>query len=74
MRYHFIDEIVSLALDGTPRIEVAKRFDPADDVFGTSVAATESGVYIEATPIASARLMFVCVEPTAVGLARGPGA
>ena len=144
MRYHFIDEIVSLALDGTPRIEVAKRFDPADDVFGgpegpgripgsmllelmamtggqlifrhlggtrlplllkvpecrldgaaaagdrlravatlrgltsaadgTSVAQTESGVYIEATPIASARLMFVCVEPTAVGLARGPGA
>jgi hypothetical protein len=44
MRYHFIDEIVSLALDG------------------------------KATPIASATLMFVCVEPTAVGLARGPGA
>ena len=97
MRYHFIDEIVSLALDGTPRIEVAKRFVPecrldraaaAGDRLravatlrgvtpvadGTSVAETESGVYIEATPIASARLMFVCVEPTAVGLARGPGA
>jgi len=144
MRYRFVDEIVSLALDGTPRIEVAKRFDPDDDVFGgpqgparvpesmllelmamtgghliyrhlggsrlplllkvpecrldgvasagdrlravatlrgltsvadgTSVAETETGVYIEATPIASARLMFVCVEPTAVDLARGPGA
>ncbi len=34
MRYRFVDEIVSLALDGTPRIEVAKRFDPDDDVFG----------------------------------------
>ena len=34
MRYHFVDEIVSLALDGDPRIEVIKRFDPGDDVFG----------------------------------------
>src|SRR5262249_60265397 len=34
MRYRFVDEIVSLALDGAPRIEVAKRFDPRDDVFG----------------------------------------
>jgi len=34
MRYRFVDEIVSLALDGAPRIEVAKRFDPGDDVFG----------------------------------------
>jgi len=33
MRYRFVDEIVSLALDGAPRIEVAKRFDPGDDVF-----------------------------------------
>lgn len=33
MRYRFVDEIVSLALDGTPRIEVAKRFEPDDDVF-----------------------------------------
>jgi len=33
MRYRFADEIVSLALDGAPRIEVAKRFDPGDDVF-----------------------------------------
>ena len=144
MRYHFVDEIVSLTLDGVPRIEVTKRFAPGDDVFGgpegprrvpdsmllelmamtggqlifrhlggtrlplllkvpecrlhgaaaagdrlravatlrgltsvadgTSVAETESGVYLEATPIASATLMFVCVEPTAVGLARGPGA
>src|SRR5438034_1818805 len=30
MRYRFIDEIVSLALD-PPRIEVAKTFDAADD-------------------------------------------
>jgi 3-hydroxymyristoyl/3-hydroxydecanoyl-(acyl carrier protein) dehydratase len=34
MRYRFVDEIVSLALDGIPRIEVAKRFDRDDDVFG----------------------------------------
>jgi len=34
MRYQFVDEIVSLALDGTPGIEVAKRFDRGDDVFG----------------------------------------
>ena len=33
MRYRFVDEIVSLALDGAPRIEVTKRFDPGDDVF-----------------------------------------
>jgi hypothetical protein len=33
MRYRFIDEIVSLTLDGAPRIEVSKRFDPDDDVF-----------------------------------------
>jgi hypothetical protein len=33
MRYRFVDEIVSLVLDGTPRIEVAKRFEPDDDVF-----------------------------------------
>jgi hypothetical protein len=34
MRYHFVDEIVSLTLDGAPRIEVAKRFEPGGDVFG----------------------------------------
>jgi hypothetical protein len=34
MRYRFVDETVSLALDGAPRIEVATRFDPDDDVFG----------------------------------------
>ena len=33
MRYRFVDETVSLTLDGAPRIEVAKRFDPDDDVF-----------------------------------------
>ena len=33
MRYRFVDDIVSLTLDGAPRIEVAKRFDPDDDVF-----------------------------------------
>jgi hypothetical protein len=34
MRYRFVNEIVSLALDGAPRIEVAKRFEPGNDVFG----------------------------------------
>jgi len=33
MTYQFVDEIVSLALDGVPRIEVAKRFVAGDDVF-----------------------------------------
>src|SRR5256885_15618788 len=33
MRYQFVDEIVSLGLDGVPRIEVAKRFVAGDDVF-----------------------------------------
>src|SRR5712692_12093602 len=33
MRYRFVDEILSLALDGAPRIEVAKRFGADDDVF-----------------------------------------
>lgn len=33
MRYRFVDEIVSLTLDGAPRIEVVKRFDAGDDVF-----------------------------------------
>ena len=132
MRYQFVDKIVSLALDGAPRIEVAKRFDPDDDVFsgpqgpgrvpesmllelmamtggqlifrhlgrsrlplllkvpecrldgaasvgdrlravatlrgltpvadGTSVAETDAEVYVDAAPIARARLSFVCVE------------
>ena len=141
MRYQFVDEIVSLALDGIPRIEVARRFDREDDVFtgpqgparvpesmllelmamtggqlifrhlgrsrlplllkvpdcrlegvaaagdrlravatlrgltsvadGTSVAETESEVYVERTPIARATLMFVCVEPPAGDPVRG---
>lgn len=33
MAYRFVDEIVSLTLDGVPRIEVMKRFDAGDDVF-----------------------------------------
>lgn len=33
MRYRFVDEIVSLALGDSPRIEVVKRFDRDDDVF-----------------------------------------
>jgi 3-hydroxymyristoyl/3-hydroxydecanoyl-(acyl carrier protein) dehydratase len=144
MRYRFVDEIVSLALDGAPRIEVAKRFDPDDDVFsgpqgprrvpesmllelmamtgghlivrhlgrgrlplllkvpecrfdgdapagerlravaalrglttvadGTSVAETETEVFVGAEAIARAKLMFVCVEVPGVDLAPGAGA
>jgi len=33
MRYRFVDEILSLALHGAPRIEVAKCFDAGEDVF-----------------------------------------
>ena len=132
MRYRFVDEIVSLALDGTARIEVIKRFEPDDDVFsgpresrrvpesillelmamtggqlivrrlgqgrlplllkvpecrfhddasagerlravaslgglssvadGTSVAETDTAVYVDAQPIARAKLLFACVE------------
>jgi hypothetical protein len=135
MRYRFVDEIVSLTLGGTPRIEVAKRFAPDDDVFtgpqgpgrvpdsmllelmamtggqlvfrhlgehrlplllkvphcrldgmasagdrlhavatlrgltpvadGTSVAETETAVFVAGAPIARATLLFVCVEPPA---------
>jgi hypothetical protein len=141
MRYRFIDEIVSLTLDDAPRIEVAKRFDPGDDVFngpqglhhvpesmllelmamtggqlifrhlgqgrlplllkvpecsfdgaasagerlravatlrgltsvadGTSVAETETEVYVETMQIARARLMFVCLEVSEIDLAQG---
>ena len=37
MRYRFVDEIVSLTLEGAPRIEVAKRFDAGEDVFSGPV-------------------------------------
>ena len=33
MRYRFIDKVVSLALDGHPRIEVEKTFHGDDDAF-----------------------------------------
>ena len=33
MRYRFIDKVVSLDLDGRPRIEVEKTFHGDDDVF-----------------------------------------
>jgi 3-hydroxymyristoyl/3-hydroxydecanoyl-(acyl carrier protein) dehydratase len=33
MRYRFIDKVTSLTLDGRPRIEVMKTFDPGDDAF-----------------------------------------
>src|SRR5436309_4117582 len=33
MRYRFVDEILSLALHGAPRIGVAKCFDAGEDVF-----------------------------------------
>lgn len=78
MRYHFVDEIVSLALDGAPRIEVAKRFDPDDGVFRVpegpprvpesmllELMAMTGGPLIEDRPIARARLMLVCVEAPA---------
>ncbi len=39
MRYRFIDEISSLTLDGAPRIEVAKTFDPRDDAFSGPAGA-----------------------------------
>jgi len=143
MRYRFVDEILSLALDGAPRIEVAKRFGPGDDVFSgpqgpervpesmllelmattgghlvfrhlgegrlplllkvpecrfegtasagerlravavlsgvssvgdaTSVAETETRIYLETRPIAHARIMFVCVNVPGIDLAARRG-
>ena len=78
MRYRFVDEIVSLALDGARRIEVAERFDPDDGVVRVAEGprrvpesmplepiAMNGGQPIEDRPIARARLMFVCVEAPA---------
>jgi len=78
MRYRFVNEIVSLALDGARRIEVAERFDPDDGVFCLADGprrvpesmplepmAMTAGQPIEDRSIARARLMFVCVEAPA---------
>jgi hypothetical protein len=141
MRDHFVDEIVSLAFDDPPRIEVAKRFDAGEDVFTgpqgprrvpesmlvelmamtsgqlifrhlggsrlplllkvpeclfdgvasvgeplravaslrgfTALAdppsVVETEVYVDAAPIARARLMFVCLEMPTGDLAHGVG-
>jgi hypothetical protein len=78
MRYSFVNEIVSLALDGARRIEVAERFDPDDGVFCLADGprrvpesmplepmAMTAEQPIEDRSIARARLMFVCVEAPA---------
>jgi len=79
MRYRFVDEIVSLALDGARRIEVAERFDPDDGVVRVAegprrvpesmpleLMAMTGGQPIEDRPIARARLLvFACVEAPA---------
>ncbi len=60
MRYRFVDEIVSLALDGTPRIEVAKRFDPGDDVFGgpQGPGRVPESMLLELMAMTSGHLLF----------------
>ena len=77
MRYRFVDEIVSLALDGAASagdrlsaVATLRGLTPVAD--GTSVGETDAEVYVEQAPIARARLMFVCVDPAVVDAAREP--
>src|SRR5262245_18614391 len=63
MRYQFVDEIVSLALDGAPRIEVAKRFDRDDDVFGGPQGADHvpESMLLELMAMTAGQLIFRCL-------------
>ncbi len=60
MRYQFVDEIVSLTLDGAPRIEVAKRFDRDDDVFSgpQGPARVPESMLLELMAMTGGQLLF----------------
>ncbi len=60
MRYQFIDKVVSLGLDGTPRIEVLKTFDARDDAFSgpSGDARVPESLLLELVAVAGGRLAF----------------
>src|SRR5438093_545470 len=60
MPYQFVDEIVSLALDGVPRIEVAKRFVAGDDVFSGphDVDCVPESMLLELMAMTAGHLVF----------------
>jgi hypothetical protein len=83
MRYRFVDEIVSLALDGAPRIEVAKRFEPGNDVFGgpQGPERVPDSMLLELMAMTGWQLIFeapdiaaLSIEPSGVEPTRGPSA
>ncbi len=60
MRYRFIDEITSLALHGTPRIETAKTFDARDDGFSgpSDPGRVPESLLLELMAMTGGRLAF----------------
>ncbi len=60
MRYRFIDKVLSLALDGVPRIEVLKTFDAGDDAFtGPSGSArVPESLLLELMAMTGGQLVF----------------
>src|SRR5207245_8947271 len=64
MRYQFVDEILSLTLDGVPRIEVAKRFVAGDDVFSGphDVDCVPESMLLELMAMTGGHLVFRHLE------------
>src|SRR5256885_14550335 len=60
MRYRFIDKVVSLALDGHPRIEVEKTFHGDDDAFTgpSGPARVPASLLLELMAMTSGHLVF----------------
>src|SRR5947209_15727594 len=60
MRYRFIDKVVSLALDGRPRIEVEKTFHGDDDAFTgpSGPARVPASLLLELMAMTGGHLVF----------------
>lgn len=60
MRYRFIDHVTLLSLDETPRIEVAKTFDPRDDAFSGPAGAGQvpESLLLELMAMTGGHLVF----------------
>src|SRR5438093_12121164 len=60
MRYRFIDKVVSLALDGHPRIEVEKTFHGDDDAFTgpSGPARVPASLLLELMAMTGGHLVF----------------
>ncbi len=60
MRYRFIDKVLSLTLDGHPRIEVMKTFAAADDAFTgpSGDARVPESLLLELMAMTGGRLVF----------------